>query len=234
MHEGRLATGDCAGRLRVWEPTPAGKWAVEGAPYAGHTASCEDIQWSPTEAGVLASGGVDRTIFVWDVRQRAQPALSCKAHDADLNVLSWNRVATYMLATGCDDGSFRIWDLRNLKPDAFVAHFTYHRGPVTSIEWSRFESSMLATASADNSVCVWDLAVERDAEEEAAAMAAGDNARPPEDLPPQLMFVHMGMSDPKELRWHHQVPGLMFTTAADGLNVFKPSNVGLAADGVPL
>ena len=69
--------------------------------------------------------------------------------------------------------------------------------------------------------------VERDAEEEAAAMAAeGNNAVAPEDLPPQLMFVHQGMRDPKELRWHHQIPGMICTTALDGFNAFKAYNVG--------
>ncbi len=128
----------------------------------------------------------------------------------------------------------RIWDLRSFRPDGFVANLAFHRGPVTSVEWSRFESSMLATASADNSVCFWDLAVERDAEEEAAAMATGANARAPEDLPPQLMFMHLGLTDPKELRWCHQIPGMVVTTAADGFNVFKPANIGLSAAGVPL
>ena len=88
------------------------------------------------------------------------------------------------------------------------------------------DSAMLATASADHTVCVWDLAVERDAEEEAAAMAAEGNAVAPEDLPPQLMFMHQGLRDPKELHWHHQIPGMCLTTAADGFNAFKAYNVG--------
>jgi ribosome assembly protein RRB1 len=144
-------------------------------------------------------------------------------------------------AAGADDGSLRIWDLRNFGAGAggggasggtgatntnFVANFTFHRGPVTSVEWSRFDSAMLATASSDHTVCVWDLAVERDAEEEAAAMAAADNAVAPDDLPPQLMFVHQGLKDPKEIHWHHQIPGMCLTTAADGFNAFKAYNVG--------
>lgn len=28
---GRLASGDCRSRIHVWEPTPAGKWAVSSA-----------------------------------------------------------------------------------------------------------------------------------------------------------------------------------------------------------
>jgi ribosome assembly protein RRB1 len=49
--EGRLATGDCTKYIYVWNPSD-GKWEVDLAPYTGHTDSVEDIQWSPTEAGV--------------------------------------------------------------------------------------------------------------------------------------------------------------------------------------
>ena len=65
-----------------------------------------------------------------------------------------------------------------------------HRGPVTSIEWCPFESSMLSTTSSDGQLALWDLALERDPEEE-AALAAHMNAASPDDLPPQLLFVHL-------------------------------------------
>ena len=169
-------------------------------------------------------------ICVWDVRQRAKPALRTVAADCDVNVMSWNRMAPAMLASGAEDGGFRIWDLRHFTAGGFVASFTYHTASVTSVEWSLFDSSTLATAAADHQAAVWDLAVERDAEEEAAAMAANaHNALPPAELPPQLMFVHQGQRDPKELHWHPQVPGLVVTTAADGFQVFKPENQGGAA-----
>lgn len=71
-----------------------------------------------------------------------------------------------------------------------MASFKYHNAPITSVEWSTFDSTTLATASCDNQVAVWDLAVERDPEEEAAAVAEATTALPPPELPPQLMFVH--------------------------------------------
>lgn len=226
--EGRLLSGDCAGAVHLWEPAEGGRWVVSTDTYSGHGgASVEDLQWSPNEAGVFASCGVDGAVCIWDARQRAKPALRAAAHDSDVNVLSWNRMAPAMLASADDEGCFRIWDLRHFAAGGFVASFNYHSAAVTSIEWAQFDSSTLATSSADNSVAVWDLAVERDAEEEVAAMQqAGNNALPPAELPPQLMFVHQGQRDVKELHWHPQVPGLLCTTAASGFNVWKPENQG--------
>ena len=77
---------------------------------------------------------------------------------------------------------------------------------------------------ADNQLAVWDLALERDPEEE-AALAPEDNALAPDNLPPQLLFVHSGQSDMKEMHWHPQITGLIASTAADGFNLCKPYNV---------
>jgi len=49
------------------------------------------LQWSPTEADVFASCSVDGNIAIWDIRIGKSPAVSVKAHNADVNVISWNR-----------------------------------------------------------------------------------------------------------------------------------------------
>ena len=38
-----------------------------------------------------------------------------------------------------------------------------------------------------------------------------------------LLFVHQGMDDPKEAKYHPQIPGLVMTTAADGFSVVMPN-----------
>lgn len=45
------------------------------------------------------------------------------------------------------------------------------------------------------------------AAEEEAALAPETNALAPENLPPQLLFVHGGQTDMKEMHWHPQVGG---------------------------
>eukprot|EP01018_Ginkgo_biloba_P021671 Gb_37351 [translate_table: standard] len=223
---GRLLSGDCKSCIHLWEPTSSGKWMVDKNPFTGHAASVEDLQWSPTEANVFASCSVDGTIAIWDTRVQNQAQISIKAHDADVNVISWNRLASCMIASGSDDGSFSIWDLRSPKEDSLVAHFKYHKQPITSIEWSPHEASTLAVSSTDNQLTIWDLSLERDEEEEAEFKAElKERVNAPEDLPPQLLFVHQGQKDLKEVHWHAQIPGLLMSTAADGFNVFKPSNI---------
>lgn len=49
------------------------------------------LQWSPTEPCVFASASVDGTVAIWDTRAGKSPAVSIKAHKADVNVITWNR-----------------------------------------------------------------------------------------------------------------------------------------------
>ncbi|KAI9192694.1 hypothetical protein LWI28_026653 [Acer negundo] len=224
---GRLLTGDCKSCIHLWEPTSDSTWTVDANPFGGHSASVEDLQWSPTEADVFASCSVDGHIAIWDTRLGKSPITSFKAHNADVNVISWNRLASCMLASGSDDGTFSIHDLRLLKGgDSVVAHFEYHKHPITSIEWSPHEGSTLAVSSADNQLTIWDLSLEKDEEEEAEFKAkTQEQVNAPEDLPPQLLFVHQGQKDLKELHWHSQIPGMLVSTAADGFNILMPSNI---------
>jgi len=216
---GRLLTGDCSGFIYLWEPSPGGAWGVDKVPFSGHKGSVEDLQWSPSEESVFMSAGVDRTVQVWDVRKKGSSMISCDAHEADVNVISWNRNVSYLVVSGSDDGSFKIWDLRQFGRGDPVAHFKWHRGPITSVEWHPTDESCLAVAGADEQLTIWDLSVEADdAEGRAQPPMAGE-----EEFPAQLLFIHQGQTDIKELHFHPQIPGTIMSTALDGFNVFKPA-----------
>ncbi|KAF0698717.1 Aste57867_10671 [Aphanomyces stellatus] len=211
---GSLLTGDCSKYIYHWV-NANGSWVVDKVPFTGHTASVEDIQWSPTEASVFASCSADKTVRIWDARTKGRSMLDVVAHDQDVNVITWNRNVTHLMASGSDDGSFKIWDFRKFQADSPVAHFRYHTAPVTSIEWHPTDESMLAVSGADNQISIWDMSVEEDTDANATKL----------DVPPQLLFIHQGQTDVKELHFHPQCPGLLVSTAADGFNVFKPANI---------
>ena len=167
----------------------------------------------------------------------------------DVNVLGWNALAGHMLASGGDDGGLRVWDLRTLASSADalgpagaaglgggadgppvppVAVFAWHAAPVASVQWCPYESSTLVTAGADGQILCWDVALEADPEEEAALgpeVGGRDNAAAPADAPAQLLFAHLGQADPKDARWHPQIPGMIVSTGADGFDAFLPANL---------
>ncbi|KAH9913338.1 glutamate-rich WD repeat containing [Epithele typhae] len=225
----RLLSGDVHSKIFLTTAGPAGFNAL-AQPFAGHTSSVEDLQWSPSEPTVFASCSADQSVRVWDVRTKGRRSVAGieRAHASDVNVVSWNRASTYLLLSGGDEGGIKTWDLRNVKksgsdaPDPTpVAAFNWHTAPITSIEWHPTEDSIFAASGADDQVTLWDLAVEQD-DDETGAMDATEGGR---DVPPQLLFVHQGQKDVKEVHWHPQIPGMVISTAYDGFNVFKTISV---------
>ncbi|KAL1718489.1 WD40-repeat-containing domain protein [Schizophyllum commune] len=220
----RLLTGDVHAKIYLTTTSQAG-FTPLGQPFASHTSSVEDLQWSPSEPTVFASCSADASIRLWDVRAKGRKSVAAltDAHESDVNVISWNKSSSYLLVSGGDDGALRVWDLRSVKQTGPqptpVAAFNWHKAPVTSVEWHPTEDSVFAASGADDQTTLWDLAVEQDEEELGGAdMAEGD-------VPPQLLFVHQGQKDVKEVHWHPQIPGAVITTAFDSFNVFKTISV---------
>lgn len=190
----------------------------------GHSGSVEEIQWSPVQPTVFASGSSDGTVKIWDLRDKKhRPQLSIDVSSSDVNVMSWCRRVDWLLATGADDGVWSVWDVRTF-PNSVdtpvtppIVQFAFHQQPITSVEFHPSEDSVVAVASADNTVTLWDLSVEADDEE-------SKDTGGMEDVPPQLLFVHY-MKDVKEMHWHPQIPGTVLATGGEGFNVFKTISV---------
>lgn len=219
---GVLASGDCRKNIHLWTPAEAGTWIVDQRPLGDHKASVEDIQWSPNEANVMASCSVDKSLKIWDCR--AKPDQACmltinNSHESDVNVIDWNKNEPFIVSGG-DDGFIKVWDLRQFDKGEPVASFKHHSAPITSVEWHPTDATVLASSGADDQVCLWDLSLERD-EEEIAALANSEL----KDLPPQLLFIHQGLKDIKEIHWHKQIPGMIVSTSHTGFDVFKTISV---------
>ncbi|KAK6617142.1 hypothetical protein RUM43_014744 [Polyplax serrata] len=214
---GMLVTGDCKRNIHLWNVHESG-WKVDQRPLIGHTDSVEDLQWSPNERHVLCSASVDKTMRIWDTRATGRKACMVtveKAHESDVNVIHWNRNDPFIVSGG-DDGVIHVWDLRQLKTGKSVATFKHHTAPVTTVEWHPTESTIFATGGEDNQIALWDLSVEKDDE------AMEEDV---ENVPPQLLFIHQGQQEIKELHWHTHIPGLVISTALNGFNIFRTISV---------
>ncbi|KAL7408958.1 WD40-repeat-containing domain protein [Mrakia frigida] len=218
----RLVTGDVHSKIYLTTSTESG-WVTGEKSFTGHTDSVEDLQWSPSERTVFASCSADRSIRIWDVRQKGRKNVVGLegAHEGDVNVISWNKGTGYLLVSGGDEGALKVWDLRNFKGAAGptpspVAEFNWHKSPITSVSWHPTETSIFAAAVAEGTVTLWDLSVEQDEDE------AGEGEEL--DVPSQLLFEHH-QDDCKEVKFLPQIPGAVVSTGAGGFNCFKTISV---------
>lgn len=224
INTGALLLGDCLGRIHLTNRTTS-SWVTDKTPFFASQSSIEDIQWSTNESTVFATGGCDGYVRIWDTRSKKhKPVISVEASNTDVNVISWSTKISHLLASGHDDGTWGVWDLRNFngkdKPSP-VAHYDFHKAPVTSISFNPLDESIIAVSSEDNTVTLWDLAVEADDEE---ISQQRKEAQELHDIPPQLLFVHW-QRHVKDVRWHSQIPGCLVSTGGDGLNVWKTISV---------
>ena len=155
--------------------------------------------------------------------------MSFTAHDCDVNVISWNSTSKFLLASGDDKGEFRIWDLRmlanasnqqkskNVEFDS-ITRIRWHTDAITSLQFEPREESVLAVTSADNKMTLWDFSVEVDESEKLEKNEEIDI-----EIPPQMMFLHQGQNNMKELRFHPQYATVIMTTAEDSFNIFRPN-----------
>ena len=221
---GSLLTGDCSGRIHLTNRTTS-NWVTDKTAFTASEASIEDIQWSTGEQTVFATAGCDGYVRIWDTRSKQhKPALSVAASKSDVNVISWSEKLSYLLASGHDDGTWGVWDLRNFTGPTTpspVAHYDFHKAPITSIAFNPLDESVISVSSEDNTVTLWDLAVEADDEE---ITNQQKESRELYDIPPQLLFVHW-QRHVKDVRWHKQIPGCLVSTGSDGLNIWKTISV---------
>ena len=219
---GNLISGDLAGKIHIWLPHES-TWSVDkNRPFSEHEDSVEDLQWSPTEKAVFSSCSTDKSIRVWDVRSanRSKSQLKIKnAHESDVNVISWNRKESSLLLSGGDDGVLKVWDFRN--PKKPVACFEHHTQPITSVQWCPHDSSVFAASGEDDQITLWDCGVEPDEDENANTNGEEDSLK----VPPQLLFIHQGQKEIKEIRWYPHSVGVVLSVASTGLDVFRTVSV---------
>jgi len=225
-----LLTGDSSGLIHHWKPNESG-WHIDQVPYSAYGTnnikfdhSIEEIQWQPKSSDTFVTGSVYRCLRIWDIRSGTHaPIISVQqAHDKDINVMSWSSVDTNFIVTGGDDCALKIWDCRNIQstngaaqPLAVVKH---HTKPITSVEWHPKEDGVFAASGEDDQVTIWDFGVEESQEHQ----IEGNNG---EKIPQQLLFIHAGHKEYKEVRWDSEKPGNLMTTSGSGFSMFRTISV---------
>jgi WD40 repeat protein len=105
------------------------------------------VEWHPSHKGILASGGRDRLIKLWDMAAPSTTTHTLLIHTtAEVLRVSWrprfkNQLASCSLV---NDNSVHIWDIS--RPLCPVVSLKQHRKAVSSFVWSDDASAMFSVS----------------------------------------------------------------------------------------
>ncbi|EKX47622.1 hypothetical protein GUITHDRAFT_106610 [Guillardia theta CCMP2712] len=123
MREERILVGGAKGRMSIVDTRlMRSEETLERVPSSlafdlmnAHSSSVNCIQQSPLDDNLMATGGGDGVVKVWDLRMLRAPAFHLAWHTSSVTSISWSKSHGEMLASGGEDGSVRLWSL-NLPP----------------------------------------------------------------------------------------------------------------------
>ncbi|MBZ0278851.1 MAG: protein kinase, partial [Anaerolineae bacterium] len=119
----------------------------------GHEDAVRSIAFNP-DSTLLASGGRDKTIRLWDTATHQAIGEPLRGHTGWVNSLAFSPDGS-LLASGSADGTIRLWDVAT--ETAIGEPLTGHEDAVWSVAFSP-DGSLLASGSADGTIRLWDTA----------------------------------------------------------------------------
>eukprot|EP01116_Phalansterium_solitarium_P012749 TRINITY_DN2929_c0_g1_i8.p1 TRINITY_DN2929_c0_g1~~TRINITY_DN2929_c0_g1_i8.p1 ORF type:complete len:1128 (+),score=373.01 TRINITY_DN2929_c0_g1_i8:203-3586(+) len=165
--QGVIAGGLANGTVNLWDASKI----ISGAPnpliacVERHSSGpVQGLDFNPFVPNLLASGGSDAEILIWDLSNAASPtvytpAAGAKPQEAAITCVSWNRKVQHILASSSLSGVTVVWDLKNKRAILNLAEPT-RKLRCRSIAWHPDEATQIVTSSEDDSAPIlqlWDL-----------------------------------------------------------------------------
>ncbi|KAI8845510.1 WD40-repeat-containing domain protein [Chytridium lagenaria] len=142
-------------------------WDLEGNKVVGKETISKDqltsASWSPHPGSLLATGGVDRDLYVLDSRligmdtNKSAVWMQLKAHSGQnhpaITSVQFSPFVPYWLASAGEDSVVKIWDLRYLQVP--MCRIDGHYRGIRSLSWSNTHANVISTGSDDNLWRAW-------------------------------------------------------------------------------
>ncbi|KIH68663.1 WD domain, G-beta repeat protein [Ancylostoma duodenale] len=123
----------------------------------GHSDAVLSIAWNKLTPHVLASGGADKEIILWDLDEaKTAQSISGRGGEVHLNQtfsVIWNHFNPFTAFVASDDGILRHIDMRT--PGNCLWEGRAHDGSVGGLTLSSSIRGLLVTVGHDQMLCVW-------------------------------------------------------------------------------
>jgi WD40 repeat protein len=149
----KIVASSGKGRTAVWDVcTGALLWLNPTA----HTATCLRGGWSGPGPQKIATGGMDKTLAVWDTEHKR--LVTRIPHPGDVMGCAWSPADPELIATACADGMVRLFSFRSSRP---MLEVRAHASRAFNVCFSPIRASLLASSGDDGTVAIIDITTSR-------------------------------------------------------------------------
>ncbi|XP_068430073.1 protein transport protein Sec31A [Clinocottus analis] len=160
---GVLIAGGENGNVILYDPAKimAGETDVIIAESDKHTGPVRALDVNPFQTNLVASGGNESEIYIWDMNNFGSPMTPGPKTQPleDIGCVSWNRQVQHILASASPSGRASVWDLR--KNDLIIKVSDHsNRMHCSGLAWNPEVATQLVVSSEDDRMPViqmWDL-----------------------------------------------------------------------------
>jgi len=205
--------------IRVWDLREKALARCVTCVSSSHKSDVNVIDWNKRSKNLIISGGDDGVVKIWDIRflkkdkdESAAPVAQFDYHKKPITSVEWDPNDDTVMAVASEDDKLTLWDLSVEKDDE------QKEGENNAME----VDGKNASDEADSSSSDDDVSEDDDAKSETEDLEGveyGDLDF--KTIPEQMLFLHQGQTEIKEVHWHPQLHGMLISTALNGLNIFK-------------
>jgi len=98
-----------------------------------HTREVQTIDWNPVKDSIIASGGMDNKIFLYDLREGIKPLFSFQ-EGHEIEFISWYPFNENIISALSERGEMISYDIRQSKEP--IINFVAHEKEATCISYS--------------------------------------------------------------------------------------------------
>lgn len=185
-----------------------------------HSSDVNVIDWNKRTKNLIVSGGDDGVVKVWDTRfltdsdKSVLPVAQFDYHKKPITSVEWDPNDDTVMAVASEDDRLTLWDLAVEKDDEAEEEAKME---VESKKTDDKEEKSSNDSDDDSE----DEEMEDEEEDQANEENEGVEYADLKKIPEQMLFLHQGQAEIKELHWHPQLNGLIISTASNGINIFK-------------